>query len=179
MKKSLYEFCKSLLVIVVFLMLSTTAKADINYTFIKMTCDPDLQSATIKVFYDWGDAGKARVALHEKDTYYLDDIASGNFRTEQPKKITCNLNNTQTISFVTYHGLPKDDNLVLFIDKKRVTVYQLGDGEWSLDIRANDKKTYTLEYCPAPDIISLQPHARKCEVSHVSDGIIGESKTVE
>lgn len=178
----------------VVVMLPSAAKAEISYTFIKMTCDPASQSATIKAFYSEDENADS----HDKDTYSLDKIGA---TTPQKygKKITCDLGNGETVAFATHEGdVPKKDGLKLFFDQAkyhhasdRWGGYGLGDGGFTLNIKMTSVGEYALKYCPE-DIFQLdslgaerieelaEKHEKKCEVTHVSQGlIVGHGEIVD
>ena len=163
------RFLKFILVCATVLLSPVSARADINYTFIKMTCDPSSKSVTIKAFYDWNEAGKARAERHEKDTYYLTDLS------ESHQKVVCNIDKGQTVSFNAVEGdAPKKDNLTIFINNKNFTSYLLGYGEWTATIQEITNNEYTVKDCP-PNLPSMQGAMQgqegKCTLSHVINGV--------
>jgi hypothetical protein len=170
-----------ILTVVAVLLLSNTAKADIAYTFIKMTCDPDAKSATISVIYDQNEAGKARSERHEKDIYPLGERLGPITKKEG----TCDLGGGQKIAFAAYQGeLPKKDGLILFINGKDITDHTLGYGEWTTDVQLVENNTYIIKYCPefadgtfVQDIEAFYK-SKQCRVSRVVDGKVQKSETV-
>jgi hypothetical protein len=147
-----YKFLKiSSPVIAVMLMLPAASWADMNYTFIKMTCDKETKTASIKVFYDWNDSGKARAERHEKDTYYLDEVHG--------KEITCNLGNNQSVGFIAHGGTntPKKNYLGLYLNHihthakgesaKAAWGISLAQGAWEYNIRQTGMGQYDVRFC--------------------------------
>jgi hypothetical protein len=169
------------------LLLSSPANADILYTFIKMTCDPDSQTATIKVFYDSGESGEARSKHPEDGTYYLDDIGSTIF-PKLGKQVICDVAPQRQVSFSAYKGnVPKKDSLHLYLDGTDFGRggFLLGDGGFELNVRMTGDDAYTLKFCPndpvaffaAPDVISENKH--QCQISHVVGGKLKDYQIVE
>jgi len=173
-RQHVIKFRNFLLIAVLTFMAPHLAKADISYTFIKMTCDPASNSVTIKVFDETNQSGEERSKNPGKDTYYLDDVASRNPSEKRPRKISCEFGSAQKASFVAYRGkTPKDNNLILFINDKHFTDYGLGGGEWTLAIQAMAKNDYAVKDCPPPDLPFAQEHVGRCTLQHVVDGIWG------
>lgn len=165
-------------------MMPRSAKADIVYTFITLTCDSSSHFASIRVFYsDDQDA-----SLQEKHTYSLDTIGATKPQ-KYGKRITCALGDGETVAFATHEGdVPKHDSLKLFFDEARFHRaldswggYNLGYGGLTLYIKAIRQNWYLLKYCPdspwgLSDLGQQQidefaaKHEKKCEAVHVSNG---------
>lgn len=175
-------------------MMPCTAKAEISYTFIKMTCDPASKSAMIKAFYSEDENADS----HDKDTYSLDKIGATTPR-KYGKKITCDLGNGETVAFATHEGdVPNHDGMKLFFDEAKYHrssdlwgIYELGEGGFTLDIKLTSSGIYLLKYCPE-DIFQLgslgteqieelaEKHEKKCETTHVSQGLpMGHGEIVD
>lgn len=181
---------------IVTVMMPCAARADVSYTFLKMTCDPDTKSATIKVFFEANEAGKNRAAAHEKDIYYLDDIGSSEPQ-EYGKKIVCDFGGGRAVAFATHVGdVPKDDGLQLFFSEgkdnrsfARWGGYGLGSDGLTLYIKAIDQNEYIVKYCP-DDAFQLEnlgteqqkrlieQHKTKCEAVHVQNGVTTGSEEI-
>jgi hypothetical protein len=165
------------------LLLSASAKADMNYTFIKMTCDKDAKTATIKAFYDWNAHGEERVERHEKDIYYLDEVSG--------KKITCDLGNNQSIGFIAYgmSATYKPNYLELYLDNMKKPWENIL-GEWKMNITSPEAGKYSVVFCSDDTITFFQEYKNKwptfkddgqpaCKHIGFTDGKITESHLIE
>lgn len=154
------------------------AKADIIYKFIKMTCDASTHDAIIESFYDWNESGRDKIRNHDENTYYLDDIALIESKNDKPRRINCNLETDQSISFSAYKGAtPKRDSLKLFLNEKspRWAHFSL-ENEWSLEIKPTGNEEFTIKYC-----VSDSPGNEKktCGLSHVIKSKLKEKSLLE
>jgi hypothetical protein len=104
------------LAVIAFNLISLPVKADMEYGFVKMTCDQDSHTAMVKVLFEYNKEGKARSKRHEKDIYPLGDRSG----PTTMKSASCDLGDGQTVSFKAYQkDLPKDDYIMLFLNDKK------------------------------------------------------------
>jgi len=166
------------------LLIPSAARADIVYTFIKLTCDPDSRSAVISAFYDQNESGAARAKRHEKDVYPL----GGRDGTNSEQKGQCILGNGQTISFLAVQGdMPKHDIFKLFVNGKHVEDTELGYGEWDLFIQSISRDSFDETFCPSEEAAfyffrqsTPAGNGKKlCSVDRVVNGKAGKSQIVE
>lgn len=181
-------------VVVAAIVMPCAAKADIVYTFVKMTCAPETKTATLKAFYDEDESGEERTAHPEKDVYPLGE------RTGQPNDIRahCDLGNNQTISFIAHQAaLPKDDDLELFINRKPLVVRYPGlkqaftlDDEWTMTIHQGAPNAYSIKFCPSrpSSLRTVEPQELErlreenktmCDDIVVNNGVVVKAQTVE
>lgn len=162
---------KSALAVTGLCLISASARADMNYTFIHMDCDPASQTAKIKVFYDWNDTGKARAEHPEKGTYYLNDIARPwpvKDITAARTKATCEMA-SHNLALVAHKGeVPNidKDNIEIFIDKKTVPGF-FNVNEKNIEIKFSSDSDYTVKDCLSGPYPSYKT---KCQSLHIVDG---------
>jgi len=168
-----------LMIVAIIVLNPSAAKADINYTFITMTCDPGSQSATINAIWDWNESGEARIARHEKDTYFLGDLSKTGSR------VTCGLSKHQVVSFsAAESGRAREHTASIYLNGNKIDLHTLSYGEWTLDIHATDNDADTIKYCPHfvdlsfQDASALKSNKRECRISHVKNGKLWKSETV-
>lgn len=128
-------------------MMPCTAKADIAYTFIKVTCDPASKSASVTTFTDWNGSGEARVEAHEKNTYEIGHIKNGT-KTE-----LCKFGPEETLAFKSYHDEARSASDSFYLIEngyKLQNPFSLAH-EWTLYIHLRDDKKYSLKYCQKPE----------------------------
>ena len=172
-----------------FVAYAAPARADVVYTFIKMTCDPSVQTATIRAFYELNEAGQARSSKTEKDIYPLGERAG----TTTTKQGLCDLGEGRAITFLARQGaLPGGDDVQLSFDgmaaapatrEDQGLLYGLSNGPWTLKAKALAGGEYVLTFCPesaaglriptGQERVQLeQQHQNKCERVHVHKGVV-------
>jgi hypothetical protein len=163
------------------------AKADIVYTFIKMTCDPASKSASLNAFFDENESGKLKTQNPEKDVYPLGERTGTATNTSG----NCDLDNDQTVSFIAYqYALPKHDDLKLFFNHKELdNLFTLND-QWTMEIRQTELNNYNVKFCPdrpsslrsldASEIRELtSQHKKKCDSIEIHNGSIVNFEAVD
>lgn len=152
-----------------------SAKADINYTFIKMNCDKASQTLTLGfpkfLHHEDPDEVVAKIRSGKiTDMYYFDDLANSG------KKITCNLGSNSTVSFSASQSLehPRDDNLWIFDDRgNTIHSWFFNTNGQKLEIHALGDNSYDIIACM---IRFGYPSFKKgeCRYKHVVDGKMTE-----
>ncbi|WP_263356148.1 hypothetical protein [Acidicapsa ligni] len=121
------------------------AKADIAYTFIKMTCDPISQSVSLRSFYDWDTSGKERTISPGEGVYPLGERTGQKTQT----KGTCALGEDQVFSFVADQAaLPKNDGINLFINGQKLERGFTLNDEWVMKVHQEAANAYSIKFCP-------------------------------
>jgi hypothetical protein len=145
-------------------LIAVPAKADIAYTFIKLTCDKPSQAARINIFYDWNELGKARIAKHEKDTYYLDDISHDERKDGQ--EISCSLGKDKMLSIISSqsHEHPRNDNIEVLIN--HVSVLRSFEWPTEVEIKLDESGGADVQTCPLDSSGVVKKD--KCEQHHQS-----------
>jgi len=152
-----------MLLIALVMLMPAASGADVNYTFIKLTCSPESQSATINIFYDWNDSGKAKVEHHEENVYYLDDIAK-----EPKKKVKCDLGKGEVISFIAWH-----DGAHMAHDNLEVRLNDMGIGSFFINLQIRPEMS--IQVLGPADVSTTicsvhRGHLTKCNTRHIKNG---------
>ncbi len=116
------------------------AMADNAYTFIKVDCNSASHSLVLNAFFDWDEAGMARLKRNEDNTYFFNDIAKTH------KEVQCDLGNRHVLSFVGLQDQmnPRSDNLKVFLDhqhipllfylQSQITITLLSEGDLNVEV---------------------------------------------
>ncbi len=139
----------SLLLLAIMLLMPTTSWADVNYTFIKITCDPKSNTATIRALYVMNEVGEKKSKILEKGTYYLSDITKNRKYGISKKIKACNFGYGQTVSFTAQESRehPRANRLMLSLNNKEEGGYPLAWGQWTLEIHALGSGQFDLHKC--------------------------------
>jgi hypothetical protein len=99
---------------------STSARAAVNYEFIKVNCNSDAEILIVSSFLDSDHSGEARAKHPDDNTYYLEELAK---RGEE--KLACDLGNNQVVSVEGMYSAahPRDDGFQIYSGQKGIGSY--------------------------------------------------------
>ncbi len=140
------------------------AKADVDYTFIKMNCDVSAKQASIKVFVKYNDKGEAEIQNMDKNMVYINDVPAIG------KTLECTLNDNQTVSFVIRHSPDHSGNDNVSIISKNMELGRIIPlEEREVNIRLLGQDDFLVRDCSLASQGSVK---QNCKKSHVVDGSI-------
>jgi len=165
----------ALLICTTMILMPSASRADIVYSFIKVTCKPESKTAILQAYYLENEEGAKAAKTHEKGTYYLDEISGyTEINDEVPLRgeiKACDFGGSQSASFIARkdHEHPRADGLRLFLNNKQVNAwYTLAYGGWTLEIHALGEDQFDLRQCRDEHL----PTEPQCGDAHVQDGKI-------
>ena len=148
--------------------LSHAAKADQYYPLIKVTCDKESQTITLRPYLHEGKDSKQLIKDIEDGK--IKDGYSFNAMAKSKQRITCDLGNGHTIFFGAFKSdtRPGNDNIEMFIDEDHAPVW-IPTGPIQDEIHFLSVDDYTAKECPlSARGDSIQED--KCKYVHVVNG---------